>query len=209
VVGVVANTIVQPMDPEIDPRIYVPYDQDPARSLTFTVRTQGAPQLIGGRVTETVLQFDPALAAEPARTGEERLRTALWPVRFFNRFAAGLAMLGLIVAAAGVFGLTQYLTLGRRREIAVRSALGAAPFAMARLIARQTSAPLALGIVVGLALSLGLSRVLQHLLPGVSAIDPYALVVAAVVLGAVGSSAVVLPATRAMRWDVAEALRRE
>ena len=209
VIAVVANTIVQPLDPEIDPRIYVPYEQDPGRALAFTLRTVAAPESVAPRISQAIREVDPRVAMEPPMSGEARLRVALWPVRFFNRFAAGLAVLGLVVAAAGTWGLTQYVTLGRKREMAVRAALGAEPSRIARLIVRQTGLPVAAGVTAGLAASLAISNVLQHVLPGIPPVDPLALSAAAVAVTAVAATAIGVPAARATRWRVAEGLRQE
>jgi putative ABC transport system permease protein len=209
IVGVVRNTIVQPMDPEIDPRIYVPYEQDPGRLLTLTIRTHIASGVFSSAIVSAIREVDPLVAVETPISAGERLHTALWPVRFFNGFAGGLAVLGLLVAGAGIYGLTQYLTMGRSRELAVRVALGAAPRDIARLIVGQTTLPLLTGSVIGLAISVAISNVLKHLLPGVPGIDPLALVVAAAALTSIGAAALALPALKAVRMQPARALKDE
>jgi len=118
-------------------------------------------------------------------------------------------LLGLLVAGSGVYGLTQYLALGRTREMALRAALGAAPFQIARLVAGQCGVPLVAGTLAGLAASLAITNVLQHLLPGVPAVDVRALTVATVALVTIGGVAVAIPAWRAMRMEPARALRSQ
>ena len=209
IVGVVANTVVQPLDPEIDPRLYVPYDQDPGRLLTVTIRTAGDPELLARPVSAALNEIDPALAHETPVSAERQLSMALWPLRFFNGFAGGLAIFGVLVAAMGVYGLTRYLTLARSREIALRLALGAAPAAILRLVLRQSGLPVAAGIVTGLGASAAITNLLQHVLAGMAAFDPIALSAAAVSLGTAGGAALTLPAVRATRIDPAQALRHD
>ena len=209
VVGVVPNTVTQPLDPEIEPRLYVPYDQEPARLLTITVRASIAPESLARPVSAALREVDPWLAHEPPITGMRRLAIALWPIRFFNGFAGGLALFGVLVAAAGVYGLTRYLVLSRTREIGLRLALGAPPRAIVALIVRQSGLPVGAGLIAGLAASLAISNVLQHLVAGVSRFDPLALGIAAVSLTTAAGLAVGAPAFRAARIVPIDALRRE
>jgi putative ABC transport system permease protein len=209
IVGVVANTVVQPLDPEIEPRLYVPYDQDPGRLLTVTIRTAGDPELLARPVSAALNEIDPTLAHETPVSAERQLSMALWPLRLFNGFAGGLAIFGVLVAAMGVYGLTRYLTLARTREIALCLALGAAPAAILRLVLRQSGVPVAAGIVTGLGASVAISNLLQHIVTGMAAFDPIALSAAAVSLAAAGGAALALPAVRATRIAPAESLRHE
>jgi ABC-type antimicrobial peptide transport system permease subunit len=209
IVGIVANTVVQPLDPEIEPRLYLPYDQDPGRLLTVTMRTAGEPELLARSVSAALNEIDPTLAHETPISAERQLSIALWPLRFFNGFAGGLAIFGVLVAAMGVYGLTRYLTLARTREIALRLALGAAPAAVLRLVLHQSGVPLGAGIVTGLGASVAISNLLQHILTGMPAFDPIALSAAAISLGAAGGAALALPAVRATRIAPAQALRHE
>jgi predicted lysophospholipase L1 biosynthesis ABC-type transport system permease subunit len=208
-VGVVRNTTVQPLDPEIDPRLYVPYAQDPGRQVTLTVRTHGAPERLARGVAESVSSVDPTLAIDPPLSGDERLAAAVWPVRFFNTFATISSVFGLLIAGAGVYGLTRYLALARTREIGLRMALGADVSAVIAMIVRQTGVPMFAGLGCGLAGSVAISRLLAAVVLGVKPFDASAFAVATAVLLIAAATAVGLPAFRAARVSPVDALRAE
>ena len=207
VVGVVANTTEQPLDPEIEPRIYVPFDQDPGRSITVTIRTTTAPETFTRHVLDIVHAIDPALATETPMTAERRLSVALWPMKFFASFAAGFSLFALIVACGGVYGLSRYLTLARTREIALRLALGAGLRNVMFMMARQNGSVIFSGLFMGLLGSIAISNVLQHVLIGIPSFDPLAIGIAAVTLTAAAGLAVGMPALHARKVDPAVALR--
>jgi len=207
VVGVVANTTEQPLDPEIEPRFYVPFDQEPARGLTLAVRSLGAPEALTRTVAGAVRAVDSSLATEAPTTAERRLAVALWPLRFFAGFAAGFSAFALIVACGGVYGLTRYLTLARTREIALRLALGARLSQVVLMIVRQNGTPVFAGLLLGLAVSVGVSNMLQHVIVGASSFDALALATAAAALAGTAALALGIPALHARRVDPAEALR--
>ena len=209
IVGVVPNITLQPMDPEVEPRLYVPFDQDSGRFLTIAVRAAGAPERLASSVVDAVRVIDPDLATETPATADQRLANALWPIRFFNGFAAVSALFGMVVAAAGVYGLSRYLTLARTREIGVRLALGATPRDIGVLIVRQSSIPVIGGVAAGLACSVAISALLNQMLVGVPPFDPLALGVAAAALFATAIAAVGLPARGAVRVEPVVALRQE
>lgn len=207
VIGVVADTREQPLDPEIEPRLFVPFEQEPGRAITVTVRSAGAAEPLSRVLIDAIRHIDPALATETPTSAERRLALALWPVRFFSAFAAVFSAFGLVVAGSGVYGITRYLTLARSREIALRLALGATPGGVFMMVARQHGAPVLAGLVFGLAGSFGLSSVLQHVMVGLAAFDILAMTIAVVVLTIAAAAAIGLPASRATRVHLAEALR--
>jgi putative ABC transport system permease protein len=209
VVGTVANTIVQPMDPEVEPRLYVPFAQDPGRALTIVLRSAGDPEPLARSVSQALNEAAPSLAHETPITAERRLYVALWPLRFFNGFAGGLAAFGILVAGMGVYGLTRYLTLARTREIGLRLALGARSPAIVRLIAMRSGVPVAAGLGAGLAASLAISNLLRHVIAGVPAFDPLALSLAACCLVAAAVLSIGIPAWRATRIEPVAALKNQ
>ena len=207
VVGTVANTIVQPMDPEVEPRLYVPFAQDPGRALTIVLRSAGDPESLARSVSHALNEAAPSLAHEIPVSAERRLYVALWPLRFFNRFAGGLAAFGVLVAGMGVYGLTRYLTLARTREIGLRLALGARSRAIVRLIVMRSGVPVAAGLCAGLAASVAISNLLQHVIAGAPTFDPLAFSLAAWCLGAAAALSIGIPAWRATRIEPVAALR--
>jgi len=207
VVGVAADTVQHPLDPEVEPRLYVPFAQDSGSHLNVTIRSRHAPNRLAREISSAVHALDPSLAFEAPITGQRRLDMALWPLRFFSGFAACLAVMGLLVASAGVYGLARYLTLAGTRDIAIRLALGAHPRAIATLLMVKTGMPLVAGLLTGLTVSVPVAAALPHVVAGVPAFDAAPVIAAAVVLGAVAAAAITLPARRAMRIEPSEALR--
>lgn len=209
IVGVVRNTTLQPLDPEIDPRLYVPFAQDPGRQITLTLRTHGAPERLAHAVSEAVSSVDATLAIDAPLSGDQRLAAAVWPVRFFNTFATISSVFGVLIAGAGVYGLTRYLAIARTREIGLRMALGADVPAVIGMIVRQTGIPIAAGLGCGLAGSIAISQLLATVVLGVKPFDASALSLAAAVLLFAAAAAVGFPALRAARISPVDALRSE
>ena len=119
----------------------------------------------------------------------------------------GFALLALLVASVGLFGVLSYSIAQRRRELAVRSALGATRGDIMRLVFRQGSLVAAAGVIAGLAIAAVLTRSMAALLYGVTAYDPTTFVGVPLLLFAVSALACALPARRAARQDPLRALR--
>lgn len=119
---------------------------------------------------------------------------------------AGIA---LVLAAIGIYGLMSYSVEQQRQEVGIRMALGAGRSEVLKLIVKQGMAPACLGVLVGLIIAFGVTRLLSSLLFGVRAADPISFSVVAVVLTAVALLATYIPARRAMRVDPVIALRQE
>jgi putative ABC transport system permease protein len=119
---------------------------------------------------------------------------------------AGIA---LVLAAIGVYGLMSYAIEQQTQELGIRMALGAGQEQVLKLIIRQGMTPAGIGVVAGIAVALGLTRVLATLLYGVKATDPTTFLVVAAVLTGVALLATYIPARRAMRVDPAVALRQD
>ena len=129
--------------------------------------------------------------------------------RFRMLLLASLAVLALLIAAVGLYGLMSHMVASRRREIGIRSALGGTPREIRWQVLRQGMSPVLLGVVLGLAGAWSTTRLLAGFLYGVGTGDPEAFAGALVVLIAVALLAVYLPARRASRVAPAEALRRD
>jgi putative ABC transport system permease protein len=134
---------------------------------------------------------------------------SLAPLRFNTVALSIFAGLGLILAAVGIYGVMAYSVGQRTHEIGIRMALGAQPGAVLRLILRQGMLLVLIGVVVGLALSFGLTRIMASFLYGVTATDPVTFVFVAVVLSLVALLANYIPARRATKVDPLIALRNE
>jgi ABC-type antimicrobial peptide transport system permease subunit len=123
--------------------------------------------------------------------------------------AATMGILGLILAMVGVYGVVSYTSRQRTREIGIRLALGASRGNISRLVLRQGAVLVLAGIIAGLCVALGLTRVISNMLVETSATDPFTFISVTLLLAAVGLWACYVPARRAMAVDPIEALRCE
>jgi putative ABC transport system permease protein len=209
VVGVVANTTLMPLDPEVEARIYAPFDQEAARPLSVTVRTAGPPAAAIQAIATAARRADWNEAIDDPEPGETRVARGIWPVRFYSLFLGSFSVFALALAALGVFGVTQYSLNGRRREIAIRRALGAPSAHVGQVVARAGIVPAGVGAAIGLAAAIAITVGMNGFLPGVEAFDPFAvgLTVTATLVASV--LATVVPAARAIRVNPAEGLRND
>ncbi|MBK8006021.1 MAG: FtsX-like permease family protein [Gemmatimonadetes bacterium] len=169
--------------------------------MTLVARTRGDPRALLEPVSALLRQRDPDLSLSAVTTLDEVLATATREQRFTMALMSGFALLALVLAAVGVYGVIAYTVAQRSREIGIRLALGAGPRRVERLLVRQGMAPVLVGLGVGLGVALGVSRFLKSLLYGVGVVDPVTFVVVPVVLAAVAVVAVVVPARRAVSGD--------
>ena len=165
----------------------------------------------GHRLTETlratVAAMNPALPIVSVRTAEEYTSLGLLPQRIVATTAGGLGIVGLLLAAIGVYGVTAYAVARRTREFGVRIALGATSRDIVAMVLRQGMGLTAAGAVVGLVLAAGAAKGAAAYLFGVEPIDPVAFGAAALLFALVGLVACYAPARRATRVDPVAALR--
>ena len=211
VVGVVADTKEDQVNFRISrPAWYLPYAQvDSPAPVNLLVRTSGDPSTLAGAVREVVRSIDPAQPIANVR----RLSSQIGNVTVRNRFSAvliaALAVVGILLATCGLYSVVAHSVLQRRGELGLRSALGAAPADLLRLVlshgAWLVAGGLAAGLVAARVLAMTLAAMLFEVRPG----DPLTFVAVALVLAAVGMGACYVPARKAASVDPAVALRGE
>jgi putative ABC transport system permease protein len=214
IVGVVGNVKHRGLDTEDRPELYIPAMQPlfataniPA--LYLAVRTTATPEIAIAAVRNEVAAIDPDQPIANVMTMDDRISQSVAPRRF-NMFLFGLfAVLGLVLAAIGIYGIMSFSVSQRTQEIGIRMALGANRGDVLRLIMKNGFVLALIGIVTGLVASLAATRLMSTLLFDVSATDPSTFVIYAVVLGAVGLFACYVPARRATKVDPLVALRNE
>ena len=208
VVGV-AGEMRHPVESTPRPEVYVPFAQDPLPLLFVLTRVTGDPREMGTALQRAVARVDDGLGlgnvqplSELTDRATSRHRALATVLSLFALLALGLAMLGLYASLA-------YVVAQRRREIAIRVAVGANAWAIRRLVAREGITLVVGGLVLGVAMSLALTRLLASQLYGVTPTDPGTFGGIATVLGASALLAALAPLRQAARVQPAEIMRSE
>ena len=211
VVGVVADIRQMGLDRDVQPMIYVPFQQERSgfvRFVSFVARTATPASVVEG-IRAEIRRAAPDLPIESTVTMDEAVAASVAQPRFRMVLLALFAMTATLIATCGIYGLMAYAVTQRRREIGVRMALGAERRDVLRLVLTRALRIVVAGLIVGLAGAAGVTRVLQRFLFGVTPTDPIAFTIVTLLLMAVGLMAAWLPARRATRIDPCAALRAE
>jgi putative ABC transport system permease protein len=209
IVGVVRDTKRQGLDQPVRIESWMPLAQMPAGSMDVVLRTTGDPLALGNAARETVWSLDRDLPIPTIQTVEQILSERVAQRRLNMLLLALFALVALILAAVGVYGVMNYAVTQRTHEIGVRVALGAQTRDVLRLIVGQGMKLALAGVVIGLIATLALTRLMASLLFGVSATDPITFVAIAALLFMVAIAACWIPARRASKVDPMAALRCE
>ena len=207
VVGEVKNSKHQFMNERPEPMVYMSYFQESDNETIVQVKTEGNPVDLASAVERTIHEIDGQLPVFDVRSMRETTQMARIFAVMQSTFAGMFAVIALILAATGIYGVVAYRTQLRTHEIGVRMALGAPRANVLRLVLLQGLWPTLIGLVLGLALSFGLTRFIAGLLYGISANDPMTVIGVVVLLGAISLLACYLPAHRAMRANPVASIR--
>jgi predicted permease len=188
---------------------YFTYRQRPIGFLTLTVRTAMEPMSLTPSIRRVVSGIDPDLPFYYPETMQQRIDDSLVRRRSPMLLLSGFAAVALFLAAVGIYGVLAYSVTQRTREISIRMAIGSSPQQVFGLVVNQGLRVVGLGLVIGLAASLLLVRLVRALLFGVQPTDPLVLGAVIVTLAACGFVACWLPARRATRVDPVIALNAE
>jgi putative ABC transport system permease protein len=209
IVGVVHDSRDMRLEDQPMQAIYLPLEETGAAEMTLMLRTSGPPLSIAPAVRGALRTAAGPVVVSNVRTFDELLMRSASERRLNAWLFGSFGVLGLLLAATGIYGVISYAVARRTREMGVRLALGATPAGVRRLVIAQTFVPVAAGLAVGLAASLALSRYIASLLYEVPARDVVTYVVVCVILSAAALAAAYLPARRASRVDPMIALRAE
>lgn len=216
IVGVVAD--IRDVRLQTAPRttVYVPLPQvndavtqviNGTMPTTLFVRA-AQPGTLGRATEDGIHGVDPLVPVQEVRAMNQIVGASLSQERFVLWLLGGFAFIAVVLASVGLYGVMAYVVARRTREIGIRSALGATPRDLMTMVLWQGTLVAAAGIVIGTIGSLGLTRLLQSLLFGVTARDPLTFIISPLVLAVVALVAMYVPARRAMRVDPAAALRQ-
>jgi predicted permease len=192
--------------------VFLPMAQEYHGSVRLLVRTEGDPLRLASAVEQIVREIDPDLPLFGMHTMADQMANspnALMPLRVGVLIAGGQGAIALLLAALGVFGLVSFAVTRRTREIGIRMALGASVGEVIRLVTRDGLRLVAIGLALGLLLSLGVTRLLASLLYGVSPTDATVFLAVPALVFAIAFLAAWLPARRATRVNPVDALRAE
>jgi len=211
VIGILKDVRRSGFDASVQPEVFVPRAQVLAAlpaTQYVTVRTSGNPAHLGARLREIVKTVSANGVVDQLMTMESRLMTSLARPRLFAALLGGFATFSLLIAVIGLFGSLSYAVALRSREIGVRTALGATPRDIVRMVMAQGSIITVCGLVTGLGAAAATVRYLSAFLSGVEPLDVLTFAVVGSGVFVVASVACAIPARRAASIDALEALRR-
>jgi hypothetical protein len=213
VIGIVADLRVYPVNPEDtdpQPMVFVPYAYQQTLSTGLTVRVAaGDPAAITPAVRATLRAADPNLVVSQVRTMDEVRRVSYWQFGLYGWIFGTTGVVGLLLAAVGVYGVLSYSVEQRTREMGVRMALGADPRGVLWLVVRHGVVLVGIGVAIGLGIASIATPWARNLLFQVSPFDPISFVAVSFVLLVVAGLASYLPAVRATRVDPVVVLKGE
>jgi putative ABC transport system permease protein len=178
-------------------------------NLTWTVRAGVPPATLVDEVRAALSAHDPSVPIDNVRPMQDYVDQAMAPTRFALTLIGVFAVLAVVLASVGLYGVLAYGVRQRTAEIGVRMAFGAETHAILRLVVGQGLALAGIGVVIGIVASLGLTRVMAPLLVGVTPTDPATFASISGIFVLVAAMACWVPARRAARVDPVSALREE
>lgn len=177
-------------------------------SPSLVIRTAGDPAALAPMVRQVAADAHPAIVVEALMSMEDRLRVGLAEPRLYSVLVGGFALLALVIASTGLFGVVSYTVTRRTRELGIRAALGATPGGLLRLVLWQGLAVTAIGAAIGLALAAAGGSLIAGLVFAVSTRDPLTFVLVPLVLVVITTVACLVPARRASKTDPLTALKQ-
>jgi len=209
IVGVVGVVKQYSLDVDGKIAVYFAEQQGPGGGMFLVARTSSDQAGLASAIASEIHAVDPNTVVYDVRTMEERLHNSLARQRFSSIMLGAFAAFALLLAAVGVYGVLSYLVSQSTREIGILVAMGAQPANILRLVIRQSTQLVVIGIVAGLVGAAALTRVVSSLLYNTSSYDPATFLAVPSLLAMVALAATVIPAWRATTVDPMVALREE
>jgi predicted permease len=209
IVGVVADGKYQTLTESHTPAVFMPILQQYNTATVLVVRSSLPSYEVAGAIQRVMHDLDPALALFEVGPLERMLGLVLLPMRVAGIALGGFGLLAVMLAATGIHGLIAYAVTRRRREVAIRVALGATHKQILRLVVGRTAVLVGSGLLVGMALAIATRRLLQAVVYEASPADPLTLLMVIGVMGGVGLISCWGPTRRSLRLSPAKALHAD
>lgn len=209
IVGVAAETSYSLWDEQIQPVVYIGAAQVPAEEATYIVMTDGNPLALAAAARKALAGLDPALPLDGVETWEQLVQEDLTGLIYAAVLLGVDALIALLLAAIGIFGVMASLVGERTREIGVRLAMGASREDVLRMVLRRATLLMGIGLGAGLVMAFALARMAANLLRGVSPNDPIVFASITALIAMVALAASWIPARRAATVEPMAALRDE
>ncbi len=209
IVGVVGDVTYWPVDAPVGPDIYTPYAQFTYPSTMVMVRSALPPAALVPALRAAVSSASPDLPIYDVRSMRERAAGSIAAARFNTGALAAFAVVALLLASIGIYGVMAHTVAQRTREMGIRMALGSTRAGVARLVAGEAMMLAAIGIALGTATAFALTNVLRSLLYGVRGFEPLVFIAIAALVGSVALLATILPARAATRVEPVVALKND
>ncbi len=209
VIGVVGSVKHAGLDHDPSPAVYRPHQQHPRTDMTVVVRTQADPMTLANSARNQVREMDKDLPISNLREYTYYMSKSVAQKRYAMLLLTIFAAIALSLALFGIYGVLSYSVSQRTRDLAIRQALGAQPRDVMALVVGQGMSLVLVGIIIGLAVAFGVTRVMSNMLYEIKPLDLTTFVTVSFLISSVAALACYLPARRASRADPMVALRSE
>jgi predicted permease len=210
VIGVARDIRGVQLDGSDSQQVYLPLPEDRLADYPLLIRIQSDPQLFMSTIGPVISAVDSNLVATSSTLDEMLRLTPPFVVSGLAAvFASSIGLLGLALASMGIFGTVSYIVVLRTREVGIRMALGAKKRDVLELTLRESTRPVAAGLLIGASLAVGASYLIRGILYGLKTVDTFSFAGVPLLFLAISLFAAYLPSRRAMRVDPIEALRHE
>jgi len=209
IVGVVADVKQSSLAQATLPQFWAPFDQWPMSNMTVVLHTARDVQSVVPDARRAIAELDPDLALAHVTTLENVVSESVAQPRFYMVLLTAFAIVAILLASIGIYGVIAYLVGQRAREIGIRIALGASPSNVVRMVVNEGVVMVAIGIGVGIVGAIALTQLMRALLFNTTSTDPMTYILVTLVLAAVALVASSVPAMRAANVDPALAMRAE
>ena len=209
IVGVTSDVKQSSLAVATRPQMWVPFAQWPAGVVTIVIHSSRDLQSVAADARRAIRELDPDLAIAHVQTLDDVVAESVAQPRFYMTLLSAFAVVAIVLASIGIYGVIAYLVGQRSREIGIRIALGASPSRVVRMVVSEGVAMVGVGIGIGVVCAIALTQLMRALLFNTKSTDPMTYILVTLVLAAVALVASSVPALRAANVDPSSAMRAE